>query len=138
MQSIQTMQAITSVLTREDFMPPVSMTRGGSCNAEDKPSFKAGLEGLRDAALCKKKQNKEWNRISLAEREKMFYDGEMAWQHHYDSTRGKSVEAQHFEAKEEQKIAADETNKDDCIGVPRSIDMLMGRKSLLSLLSMTG
>ena len=61
-------------------MPDTSVTGGGSCNA-DRPSFKTGLEGLRNTALSEKKQNiercslaKELNRISLAEREKAYND----------------------------------------------------------------
>jgi hypothetical protein len=74
------MQAIMSVLTSEDSMPAMSVTRKDSRNA-DWPSFKTGLEGLRDAALSEKKQNiessslaKELHRISLAEREKAYND----------------------------------------------------------------
>jgi hypothetical protein len=50
-----------------------------SCNA-NKPSFRKGLEGLRDAALSEKKESiesslaKELNQLSLAEREKAYYD----------------------------------------------------------------
>jgi hypothetical protein len=57
--------------------------------------------------------------------------GEADWQHHYDwiSSR-KSVEAKLLEAKEEQKTPSDETNKDDCIDVPRPMDVLMGAKKI--------
>jgi hypothetical protein len=55
--------------------------------------------------------------------------GEVAWQHHYDwiSSR-KSIEAKNLQAKDEQTTPSDETKKDDCILVPRSMDVLMGRK----------
>jgi hypothetical protein len=59
-----------SVTSKDDF----------SCNP-DRPSFKKGPEGLRDdAVLSEKKQSidsflaKELNRLSLAEREKAYYD----------------------------------------------------------------
>ncbi len=51
--------------------------------------------------------------------------GEAAFQHHYDwiSSR-KSIEAKNLEAKEGQPTPYDETNKDDWIDVPRTIDVL--------------
>ena len=35
-----------------------------------------------------------------------------------------------LEAKEEQTTSSDETNKDNCIGVPRSFDVLIGKQKL--------
>jgi hypothetical protein len=60
-------------------------------------------------------------------------EGEANWQHHYDwiSSR-KSIEAKSHEAKEGQPTPPDETNKDDRIGLSRTIDVLMGWESLLS------
>jgi hypothetical protein len=58
--------------------------------------------------------------------------GEAVWQHHHDwlSSR-KSIEGKKLEAKEEQKKTSDdETNNDDCIRVPRPIDVLMGKEKL--------
>jgi hypothetical protein len=59
--------------------------------------------------------------------------GEAVWQHHYDwiSSR-KSIEARKLEAKEEEQPTPflGKTNKDDCVDVPRTIDVLMGREKL--------
>jgi hypothetical protein len=57
--------------------------------------------------------------------------GEAAFQHHCDwiSSR-ESIEATYMKAKEEQITPSDETNKDDGIGVPRPIDVLMGTRKL--------
>jgi hypothetical protein len=78
MQSIQTILAMS--VTSEDFMPAMSVTSKDSCNP-DQPSFKKGRGGLRDdAVLSEKKESidsflaKELNRLSLAEREKAYYD----------------------------------------------------------------
>ena len=51
--------------------------------------------------------------------------GEAAWQHHHDwiSSR-ESIEAKKLEAKEER------TYKNDCIDVPRTIDVLIGTGTL--------
>jgi hypothetical protein len=59
--------------------------------------------------------------------------GEVAWQHHYDwiSSR-RSIEAKNLEAKEKQTTLSDETNKDDCIDVPRPSDVLMGSRKVQS------
>jgi hypothetical protein len=52
-------------------------------------------------------------------------------QHHHASTRTcESIEAAILAVKEEQITPSDETNNDDCIAVPRSIDVLMGREKL--------
>jgi hypothetical protein len=53
--------------------------------------------------------------------------GEADWQHHHSwiSSR-KSIEAKYLEAKEEQPTPSGETNKDDCVDVPRTMDVLMG------------
>jgi hypothetical protein len=58
--------------------------------------------------------------------------GEVDWQHHHDWINSrKRIEATNLVAKEEQEITSlDETNKDDCIAVPRPIDVLMGREKL--------
>jgi hypothetical protein len=57
--------------------------------------------------------------------------GEVAWQHHYDwISRRESIEAKNLQAKEEQTTPSDETNKDDCIDVPRPFDVLMGMEKL--------
>ena len=60
--------------------------------------------------------------------------GDMDWQHHYDwiSSR-ETIEATNLEAKEEQTtVPSDETNKDDCIDVPRPFDVLMGGRQKLA------
>jgi hypothetical protein len=59
--------------------------------------------------------------------------GEVAWQHHYDwISRRESIEAKNLQAKEEQTTPSGETNKDDCIDVPRPSDVLMGRTEKLA------
>ena len=60
--------------------------------------------------------------------------GEVDWQHHYNwiSSR-KSIEAINLEAKEEQTTPSDETNKDDCLDIPRPFDVLMGKKKIAQL-----
>ena len=70
----------------------------------------------------------ELNQLSLSEREKAYNDGETAWQHHYDSTRTKSIEANNLEVKVEQKTPSDETIKDDCIAVLQPMDVVRGRE----------
>jgi hypothetical protein len=57
---------------------------------------------------------------------------EVDWQHHHASIRTcKSIEAAILvAAEEEQRTPSDETNNDDCIAVPRPIDVLMGREKL--------
>jgi hypothetical protein len=53
------------------------------------------------------------------------------WQHHQASIRTcKSIEGAIIAVKEEQITPSDETNNDDCIAVPRPIDVLMGREKL--------
>jgi hypothetical protein len=57
--------------------------------------------------------------------------GEVAWQHHYDwISRRESIEAKNLQAKEEQTTPSsdEKKNKDECIDIPRSMDVLMGRK----------
>ena len=73
----------------------------------------------------------------VAGREKSYNDGEMAWQNHYDSAR-KSIEAQNLETKEIQRTSSDEINTDDCIDVPKPIDVLMGREKLAQSSHSTG
>ena len=53
--------------------------------------------------------------------------GEADWQYHHDwiSSR-KSIEANNLKAKEEQTTPSDEANQNDCIDVPRTIDVLIG------------
>jgi hypothetical protein len=66
-------------VTSQDSTPVMSVLREDSCNA-DRPCFKKGLEGLRDAASSKKKLSIESSlpvelyKLSLAEREKAYYD----------------------------------------------------------------
>jgi hypothetical protein len=56
---------------------------------------------------------------------------EVDWQHHYDWINSrKIIEATNLEAKEEETTPSDETNKDDCIGVPRTFDVLMGKRKV--------
>jgi hypothetical protein len=57
---------------------------------------------------------------------------EVDWQHHHASVRTReSVEAAIvLAAKVEQMTPSDKTNKDDCIAVPRPMDVLMGREKL--------
>jgi hypothetical protein len=78
MQSIQTILAMS--VTSEDSMPALSGTSKDAYNL-DQPSFKRGRGGLRDdAVLSERKESiessfaKELNRLSLAEREKAYYD----------------------------------------------------------------
>jgi hypothetical protein len=95
------------------------------------PDWQHHYDWLSSRQSIEAKELKELNRLSLAEREKAYHDGEVAWQHLYDSTPTTSIEAKKLRAKEEQqKIPSDETNKEDCIDVPRLIDVLMGREQL--------
>ena len=57
--------------------------------------------------------------------------GEADWQYHHDwiSSR-KRIEANNLEAKEEQTTPSDETDQNDCIDVPRTIDVLIGTEKL--------
>jgi hypothetical protein len=57
--------------------------------------------------------------------------GEVAWRHHHDwVSRRESIEAKNLQANEDQTTPSDETNKDDCIDVPRPFDVLMGMEKL--------
>jgi hypothetical protein len=58
---------------------------------------------------------------------------EVDWQHHRASTIRTCVSIETaivLAVKEEQITPSDETNNDDCIAVPRPIDVLMGREKL--------
>jgi hypothetical protein len=57
---------------------------------------------------------------------------EVDWQHHHAASirTCKSIEPAILAVKEEQIIPSDETNNDDCIAVPRPIDVLMGKEKL--------